>query len=75
MIYCVGFSEVTAYLEGIGLKEAGRVERHVIFRGAGNELLILREPNENGHLPEMLVNDAFDAARIPPPQWNVFWCD
>ena len=35
----------------------------------------IRQPSVDGHIPEILVNDASDAARLEPPPWNVFWCD
>lgn len=75
MIYCVQFGDVIEHLRSVGFREVGRVEGQVIFRGPSNALAIIREPNVNGHLPENIVNDAFAAARIDPPNWNTFWCD
>ena len=75
MIHCVAFVDVVAHLNAIGFREVGRVEFQLIFRGPRDELFTLREPNIAGYLPEILVNDAFDAARMEPPRWTVFFGD
>ena len=64
MIYCVRFGEVVEALERDGFI-------------AGSHLLVAvgRVPNLDGNLPEMLVNDAFEAAGLTSPRWDVFWCD
>lgn len=74
MIYCVSFDEVREYVLSIGFREIARFEETVNFE-RGAELLTTRRPNVNGHVPESLVNDAFDAASLAPPPWDVFWCD
>ena len=66
MIYCVAFADVVDYLNDVGFRETGRVGHQVIYRSDRDELLILRLPKQNEHLPESLVNDVFDAARIAP---------
>jgi hypothetical protein len=47
-----------------------RVDHHIIFRNAAGGLFTIREP-EGGLLPELLVNDAFEAAQLAPPEWKV----
>lgn len=74
MIYCVTYEQVEGHLLSIGFSEIDRGDLTIDFEREG-ELLVLRAPNVNGHVPEVLVNDAFDAAGIAPPQWDVFWCD
>jgi hypothetical protein len=75
VIYCVRFSEVVDYLSSIGFRLVTIIEGQVIFRGVNNELAIIREPNVFEYLPESIVNDAFYAAHLNPPQWNVFFGD
>ena len=75
MIHCVRFVDVVAFLERGGFAEAGRTEASCIFRHPDGRQVIVRRPNVDGHVPEILVDDAFDAAGLPPPRWDVFWCD
>jgi hypothetical protein len=74
MIYCVDFDEVERHLSRLGFRRAGRTERNSLFRRA-DDIVIIHAPNVDGHVPEILVNDAFDAAGLPCPAWHVFWCD
>ncbi len=76
MIYCVAFSEVELHLGGLGFRRVGQTEGTVRFRAdRPDRLITVRAPNVNGDVPEALINDAFDAAGLIPPTWNVFWCD
>jgi len=59
----------------MGFRLVTIVEGQVIFRGMNNELAIIREPNVFEYLPETIVNDAFEAAHLIPPSWNIFWGD
>lgn len=74
MIYCIRFEDVVAHLEQLGFRPAEATSESRIFRRSG-ERLSIRGPNVNGDVPEILVNDAFDAAGLQPPAWDVFWCD
>lgn len=75
MTYCVRFREVAEALASVSYRDVDRIEGVVIFEHPQGRRLYLHAPNENGDIPEMLVNDAFDAAGLDPPAWNVFWCD
>jgi hypothetical protein len=70
VVWCVAFGEIEAYLKSLGYFEVGRVEHHVIFRSAAGSLFTIRAP-EGGLLPELLVNDAFEAAQLAPREWKV----
>jgi hypothetical protein len=70
VVWCVAFKEIEAYLNSLGYFEASRVDHHIIFRNAAGGLFTIREP-EGGLLPELLVNDAFEAAQLAPPEWKV----
>ena len=69
MIYCIRFEDVVAHLQ-LGFRPAAATSESRIFRR-----LSIRGPNVDGDVPEILVNDAFDAAGLQPPAWDVFWCD
>ena len=75
MIYCVADEDVVTHLAGLGYELAVEAQDFRLFQGADGRRLTLRRPNVNGHLPEAIVNDAFDAARLDLPRWDVFWCD
>ena len=74
MIYCVLYEDARRYLEGSGFRSFGAAEGAEVFVRNGDRFSI-RQPSVDGHIPEILVNDAFDAARLEPPPWNVFWFD
>ena len=74
MIYCVAFRDVEAYLAALGYKPIDQTPNTVVF-ARGLDVLTVRKPNLRGGVPEILINDAFDAADIPPPKWDLFWCD
>ena len=75
MIYCIRFDDVLSELEASGYTEAERTEATRIFVRRDGGRILFRVPNQDGHLPEILVNSAFDAAGLIPPKWDVFWCD
>lgn len=75
MIYCIKFSDVEEHLNRLGFAPSGRTEATVRFRAPSGTLITLRAPNIHGDVPEVLINDAFDAAGLAPPSWVVFWCD
>ena len=66
MIYCVRFADIVAHLNGLGFRLVDQTEATVAF-ALGPDRLVIRGPNVHGHLPEMVVNDAFDAAELTPP--------
>ena len=74
MIYCVRFSDVETHLVRLGYRRAGATEQNVLFI-SDTSLVTIRMPNVQGHVPELLVNEAFDVAEVEPPKWDVFWCD
>lgn len=74
MIYCVRDEDVVAHLASVGFHLIGRSPEGRAFL-RGKQRLSIRAPNQDGHLPEILVNDAFDVAGLTPPAWEVFWCD
>lgn len=74
MIYCVRYEDVVTHLDSIGFRQTNQTAEGRTFR-RGIDRLSLRGPNQDGHVPEILVNDAFDAAGLTPPAWDVFWCD
>ena len=74
MIYCVIHAIVLDHLRTLGFEIIGSTnEADVFARGA--EIVTIRKPNVNGHIPEILIEDAFDSAGLPPPSLDVFWCD
>ena len=75
MIYCVRFSEVAGTLRQRGYVEVDRSDIAVVFENNSAHRVSIHPQNRDGHLPEILVNDAFDAAGLEPPAWDVFWCD
>lgn len=75
MIYCIRFADVVADLAVRDYVEIDRSDIAVIFQNSSARRLYIRPPNQDGHVPEILVNDAFDAAGLIPPAWDVFWCD
>lgn len=66
MIWGYRFTEVEAHLEGLGYVRVRLVDGIVIFRSS-DAIFTLREPNQDGMLPETVVIDAFDNAGLPPP--------
>lgn len=74
MIYWVRFEDVSAHLEELGFTLVGTTEESRTFVRSDRRISV-RAPNVDGDLPEIFVNDAFDAAGLDPPCWNVFWCD
>ncbi len=75
MIYCIAHGYILAYLGGLGFSEIGSTEEAISFEAPGGRRIVIRKANENGHIPEVLVADAFDTAGVPMPAWDVFWCD
>ena len=74
MIYCVRDADILAHLETAGFTQIGETPEGRAFM-RGSEALTIRLPNLDGNIPEILVNDAFDAAGLTPPKWDVFWRD
>lgn len=74
MIYCVRYEDVVATLNGLGFASIGIDEGAEAFV-CDVRLFSIRLPNVNGDLPEIIVNNAFEAAGLVPPTWNTFWCD
>lgn len=74
MIYCVRFDDVVAHLTGLGFTAAGRTASTFLYQRGEDEFTI-RIPNQNGDLPEAIINDALDSAGLPVPRWTVHWCD
>lgn len=74
MIYCVAFSDVDHHLRSLGLSYVETRDGICIYE-KGDEDFAIREPNVNGDLPEMIVNDALNGAGLPVPSWTVRWCD
>ena len=74
MIYCVRDEDVVAYILAEGFRQIGGSAEGRAFVKEDLRLSV-RAPNQDGHIPEILVNDAFDAAGLVPPTWDVFWCD
>ena len=58
-----------------GYVEVDRSETAVVFQTESAKRVSLHPPNHAGHVPETLINDAFDVAGLTPPAWDVFWCD
>ena len=63
------------HLGQIGFQDADRTGSTIAFERPGSARLLLRMPNTDVNIPEILVHDAFDAAGLSPPKWDVFWCD
>lgn len=74
MIYCVRHAQGVAYLRELHFDLMGRTDEAELY-AAGDRVISIRRPNVNGDVPENLVADAFDAAGLPLPPWNVHWCD
>lgn len=74
MIYCVRHADVLAHLTTIGFRFLGSTDEADTFRREG-VIVVVRKPNVHGHLPEILVNDAFETSGLTPPRWDVFWSD
>ena len=74
MIYCVKFDLIAAHLSDLEFRFVEQTGYTLQYE-RGDELFTIRAWNENGDLPEIIVNDAFDAAGLPVPQWTVHWCD
>lgn len=66
MIYHVRFADIAEVLSAVGFEEVGRTEATIIYRREDRRFII-HAPNVNGHLPEILMLDAFDAAGLSPP--------
>jgi hypothetical protein len=62
-------------LHGLGFREIGRTKESLAFEAPDGRRIIIRRANENGHIPEIIVADAFDTAGVTMPKWHVFWCD
>ncbi|MGL4729305.1 MAG: hypothetical protein ACRCWO_11170 [Bosea sp. (in: a-proteobacteria)] len=68
-------AEIAADLEKRGFFQAdSEVERHWLFI-RGQDFIFIRMPNTSGNIPEIHINNAYEAAGLVPPKWNVFWCD
>ena len=74
MIACVAFVDVEAELHRLGFRRWGQTQTHYAYRSNG-EFVFVKMPNVHGYLPESVVNEAFTAAELPLPDWNVFWGD
>lgn len=75
MIWGYRFDQVELHLHGLGDVKVRLVDGIVIFRRS-DVIFTIREPNQDGMLPETVVVDAFDNAGLePPPQPRTMWTD
>jgi hypothetical protein len=51
-----------------------KTQTHYAYRSNG-DFIFVKMPNVHGYLPKSVVNEAFHAAELPLPDWNVFWGD
>lgn len=66
MIWGYGFDEVERHLLALGFFKLRVVDGVVLFRRR-DVIFTVREPNQDGTLPETIVVDAFDNAGLEPP--------
>lgn len=71
MIYCVSLHEVEEHLRSLSFERLGQTEETLVYEREGL-LVTLRNV---ASLPEMLMNNAFYAAGLDPPDLRTFWCD
>lgn len=64
MIYCVTHADVLDHLRTRGFESIGRTDETDLF-ARGAEVVSVRKPNVNGHVPEILIEGALDAAGLP----------
>jgi hypothetical protein len=69
VIACVAFVDVEAELQRLGFRRWGQTQTHYAYR-SNREFVFVQMPNVHGYLPESVVNEAFNAAELPLPDWN-----
>lgn len=74
MIYCIQFNDFASHVIRLGYRLKLVTEQHSIYENANGDIVMVEGANGQT-LPEMLANNALDAAELPVPMWDVFWCD
>lgn len=74
MIRCVSFADFEEFLIRQGFVEVGRVEPNILY-ARPDKLLTVHQPNQNGDVTELAVEEARNAAGINPPSLDLHWCD